>query len=178
MTKKLSLSWPNGFSSTGELDSSLSGAAITATSPNTQSGEDSEVLFEANGDILSASISGNINRASSNVVERFTTPGAQDPSFTTTGFEFGDERRWVPVALTVQSNGKILIGREVNEVSPLSGGFARLNATGGLDTTFGTAGQVTTANPVNGVLIQADGKIVAVQAVSTDGISLARYLPN
>jgi hypothetical protein len=62
--------------------------------------------FEANGDILSASISGNINRPSSNVVERFTPTGDQDSSFMTTGFEFGGERRSGPVALTVQSNGK------------------------------------------------------------------------
>jgi hypothetical protein len=47
-----------------------------------------------------------------------------------------------------------------------------------LDTTFGNGGTVTTDNEVNGVLVQADGKIVAVEAVGNDGIALARYLAN
>jgi hypothetical protein len=37
---------------------------------------------------------------------------------------------------------------------------------------------VTTDNPVTGVLVQANGNIVAVESVGTDGIALARYLAN
>lgn len=47
-----------------------------------------------------------------------------------------------------------------------------------MDTTFGDGGTLTTDNTIDGLLIEANGDIVAVEAVSTDGIELARYLAN
>lgn len=163
--------------STGALKASLSGAAIVTSSASAQSALESELLFESNGDILTAS-GGNLNRSSSNTVERFTPSGTLDPAFTTTTFQFDGQRRSAPDSIAFQSNGQILVGVEVNGSTAFTGGLARLDATGGLDTTFGTGGQVPTENPVFGLLIQTDGKIVAVESVGADGISLARYLSN
>jgi uncharacterized delta-60 repeat protein len=165
------------ISAAGALKPSLSGAALVASSASAQSGLESELLFESNGDILTAS-GGNLNRSSANTVERFTLAGTLDPAFTTTAFQFEGQRRSAPDTIAFQSNGQILVGVEVNETTAFTGGIARLDATGGLDTEFGTGGQVPTQNPVTGLLIQTDGKIVAIESVSNDGISLARYLPN
>lgn len=43
---------------------------------------------------------------------------------------------------------------------------------GCLDPTFGDGGMISTKNPVTGLMVQADGEIVAVEAVGTNGISL------
>jgi hypothetical protein len=52
------------------------------------------------------------------------------------------------------------------DVIPEMVAIARYNTNGSLD------------NTVTGVLVQADGKIVAVEAVGTIGIALARCLAN
>jgi len=110
--------------------------------------------------------------------QRFSETAVLDTTFSSTLFTFGGERRSAPSGIALQSNGQILVGGGVSGASPIFGGLARLNTNGDLDTTFGSGGTVLTDNSVNGVLVQADGKIVAVEAVSTDGIALARYLSN
>jgi uncharacterized delta-60 repeat protein len=83
-------------------------------------------------------------------------------------------------ALALQSNGDIVAaGSAANSTpfSPLAADFAlaRYTSNGGLDTTFGSGGKVTTAFGNNqasiyALALQSDGKIVAV------GTSIARYL--
>jgi uncharacterized delta-60 repeat protein len=83
-------------------------------------------------------------------------------------------------ALALQSNGDIVsAGSAANGTpfSPQAADFtlARYISNGGLDTTFGSGGKVTTAFGNNqasiyALALQSDGKIVAV------GTSIARYL--
>jgi uncharacterized delta-60 repeat protein len=83
-------------------------------------------------------------------------------------------------ALALQSNGDIVAaGSATNSTpfSPLAADFAlaRYTSNGGLDTTFGSGGKVTTAFGNNqasiyALALQSHGKIVAV------GTSIARYL--
>ena len=71
-----------------------------------------------------------------------------------------------------------MLGGAVNDASPIFGGLARLNSNGNLDTTFGSGGTLTTDNSVSGLLIQTDGKIVAVEQLGSTGIVVERYLSN
>jgi uncharacterized delta-60 repeat protein len=166
------------LSSTGVLQSSVTGGTIVNTIPTAFGELDSATLFQPNGDFIIIQATGNPNRALSVMGQRFSETAVLDPTFSSARFTFGGERRSAPNGIALQSNGQILVGGSVSGASPISGGLARLNANGELDTTFGNGGTLTTDNSVNGVLVQADGKIVAVEAVGTDGIALARYLAN
>jgi uncharacterized delta-60 repeat protein len=106
-------------------------------------------------------------------VSRFTAKGKADSTFTLTPISFTptpeDDQ---PQTLVVQANGQILVGGLDNT----AGAFARLNADGTLDTTFGTSGVVATA-PLATLLVQTDGNIVAVGSSGGD-LVLARYFAN
>lgn len=166
------------LSSTGVLQSSVTGGAIVNTTPTAFGESHSATLFQPNGDFIIIQATGNPNRALSIMGQRFSETAVMDTTFSSTLFTFGGERRSAPNGIARQSNGQILVGGSVSGASPISGGLARLNANGVLDTTFGNGGTLTTDNAVNGVLVQADGKIVAVEAVGTGGIALTRYLAN
>jgi uncharacterized delta-60 repeat protein len=166
------------LSSTGVLQSLVTGGTIVNTTPTAFGELDSATLFQPNGDFIITQAKGNPNRALSIMGQRFSETAVLDTTFSSMLFTFGGERRSAPSGIALQSNGQMLVGGGVSGASPIFGGLARLNTNGTLDTTFGNGGTVTTDNAVNGVLVQADGKIVAVEAVGTDGIALARYLAN
>jgi uncharacterized delta-60 repeat protein len=165
-------------SPTGVLKPKVTGGPIVNTTPTAFSELNSDTLFQPNGDFLVIATVGNPNRRSSIVGQRFSQAAVQDTTFSSTAFSFGGQLKSAPVAIALQANGQILIGGLVNGASPILGGLARVNTNGTLDTTFGNGGTLTTDNAVTGMLVQADGKIVAIEAVSTDGIALARYLAN
>jgi uncharacterized delta-60 repeat protein len=96
-------------------------------------------------------------------------------------------------AVAVQSNGEIVAGGETAPEAPGFGGpgpvdfaVARYTTTGQLDTTFGSAGLVTTdagnSTFITALAIQSDGKILALggnanpAGESNPGFTLARYL--
>jgi len=87
--------------------------------------------------------------------------------------------------LTEQPDGAVLVG--VRELAPAPRVFriARHAADGALDPTFGTGGEVITSFPgedahLEAVLVQPDGKIVAVGTTIGSGLAVAmvRYLPS
>jgi uncharacterized delta-60 repeat protein len=105
-------------------------------------------------------------------------------------FQFGS-----PFGVAIQSNGDIVLGGEAGNGNPdgyllgsSSFGLTRYTPTGQLDTSFGSNGIVTTTlssnlSFINVVLLQSDGKIVAVGNTGTAGESsfsasfvAARYL--
>src|SRR5262249_25442696 len=105
-------------------------------------------------------------------VVRYTVAGALDPSFGTNGrvtteYPGRDRAR----AALVQPDGKIVVAG-VTSTGPFSSqvsdfALARYNADGSLDAGFGAGGTLTTdfasaGDEGNGVLVQPDGKIVAV----------------
>jgi uncharacterized delta-60 repeat protein len=85
--------------------------------------------------------------------------------------------------LALQPDGKIIAAGGAafpNNVGNFA--LARYNSNGGLDATFGSGGKVTTAfatsiSSIQGVVIQPDGKIVAVGAADNN-LALARYNSN
>jgi uncharacterized delta-60 repeat protein len=76
----------------------------------------------------------------------------------------GVDQIWNVYAIAPLANGKILIGGNFRTVNGTARtGFARLNADGSLDTTFGDV--FSGFNTVNAILVQSDGKIM----VGTNG---------
>jgi uncharacterized delta-60 repeat protein len=175
------------------------GTIVATTSP-------SNPVILANGNLVSTA---EVNQKVRRVVEftecevsRVDANGDPDPDFQTTGFFFTGskagtlDQSFCP-NIAMAPNGQILVaGTSTVTNAPglnpeLAGdfGLARLNALGGLDSSFGDGGIVTsnffTLAP-SILLVQRDGKIVIVSAAigatptdASDGITtlaLARFL--
>jgi uncharacterized delta-60 repeat protein len=185
------------YNSNGSLDTSfgLNGQAATL-------GPASAIKLLSNGQFLVAgSFQTSIGTppAPNNfgvALTRYNSNGTIDTTFGSQGgvvTPFTGNIDAVAFALAIQSNGDIVAAGQAGSEAPdgpSSFALARYTANGQLDTSFGTDGTVTTAFDnntafVSVVLIQSDGKIVAVgndETISGDGQSvadsfaLARYL--
>jgi uncharacterized delta-60 repeat protein len=167
------------FSSTGVQQTTVTTETVTATSPSAL--ELVPNLFESNGSYLVASLhceGGSDCRGTDTEVQLFGETGVLNSSFSSTPFGFGGLHN-TPQALAVQSNGQVVVGDLVEAASGSnSGGIARLDTNGELDTTFGSGGTLTVANNVTALLIDNNGNIVAIEGTGNDGIVVARYLAN
>jgi len=110
-------------------------------------------------------------------VVRFDKFGALDTTFNASGAGATPGYRKIDLTgvgetcfgLDIQNNNKIVLGGKVDNKMA----FVRLNASGSLDSLFGTGGVVTVGQPTNPdlyakcrqILVQPDGKIVGVGAV-------------
>jgi uncharacterized delta-60 repeat protein len=169
------------LSSTGVLLSGVTAGTLTASSPLAGL-EPFPTIFESNGDYLVAQphCEGGSDCGPTNVkVSRFTETGTLDTTFSSTPFGFGF-RTETPEALAVQSNGQVVVGALLSNVSgTISGGIARLDTNGELDTTFGSGGTLTVDNNnVTALLIDTNGDILAIEGTGNDGIVVAAYLSN
>jgi uncharacterized delta-60 repeat protein len=155
------------FNSTGVLQSTVTPATVVASSPSTPELVN-PVIFQPNGDYIWAETVGNGFQRQAVEAFRFSETGVADPSFSSTRITFGGQRVNEPQAIALQANGRIVVGG--------MSGLARLDSNGQLDTTFGSGGSLATFH-VTGLLIQTDGKIVAIGLSGTD-LALARYFAN
>ena len=109
---------------------------------------------------------------------RFSETGVPDTSFSSTPFPFGGNIETQPQAIALQSNGQIVVGGLTNATgTPVTGGLARLDSNGEPDTTFASGGLLTSDQTVSGLMIQKNGKIVAIGGIEGN-LVLARYLAN
>jgi uncharacterized delta-60 repeat protein len=151
----------------GSLDPTFGNNGVVLTNLGLNSGgsqieaEPSSAALLSNGDIL---VAGNFG------LVRYLPSGTLDTTFGTDGIAalpsgisslFG-------VTLAVQSNGEIVVAAEETAPNGTGGSFAvvRYNATGSIDTTFGTDGVASTAfanSDVQGpdsILVQSNGDIL------------------
>jgi hypothetical protein len=138
------------------------------------------VLFQLNGDfVVAAEVGvGNSHIDSDAKVSNFSETGGQDPSFSSTPFTFGGNTQNETQAIALQSNGPIVVGGITNaHGTPVTGGLARLDSSGDLDTTFASGASLMSDQIVSGLLIQSDGKIVAIGGIDGN-LVLERYLAN
>jgi uncharacterized delta-60 repeat protein len=156
------------FNSTGVLQPTVTPNTLVATSGPVFPGN--PVVFQPNGDYILGKFVG-----ADDQILRFSERGHVDSSFNSTPFGFPGAKTSMPQALALQSNGQVLVGG-------IPFGLARLNSDGELDPTFGSGGIVETpGGEVTGLLIQTDGKIVAIGAQiqgQLQELFLARYLGN
>jgi uncharacterized delta-60 repeat protein len=140
--------------------------------------------FLAGGSLVSKVVPPAGNNITGFSLVRYNSNGTIDTIFRTRGGEVtpfpGNSSAGI-LALAIQSNGDIVAGGQVAPGinSPSSFALTRYSPTGVLDATFGSGGFVTTSfgnttASISVLLIQSDGKIVAVG--NSNGITLARYL--
>ena len=180
------------YNADGSLDTGFSSDGIVMTSINNNLNNEGfgGIALQRDGKILAVGESNG-----DFVLVRYNSDGSLDGSFSGDGIVTTDlgkhESGW---AVTVQSNGKILIA---GSTATSGGGFTwegdttihlvegnsdfalvRYNADGSLDTSFGNGGKVTTDFGGNDVALSvavlADGKIV-VSGISNGDFALARY---
>jgi uncharacterized delta-60 repeat protein len=169
------------FSPSGQLDSSVTAEPIVTSS---QGGDSA---FLPNGQSVSATSVGVAKHNTDVQATLFNANGTIDsafdnPPFTYTGAELAGFQS--PGAVAVQPNGQIVIaGSSFKDTSVF--GLARLDTNGSLDSTFGSAGVLTTSfqgdDGATAVLIQPNGDIVAAgfsenNTTGVTDIALARYI--
>ena len=180
------------FSSKGVLLPKVTSAKLVAALSSSQSAVpnvmfQSPTVFQPNGRYVVATTSCTFHsqcRGTKFAVNRFLETGKTDTSFDATVESF-DPTQTTSVAQTValQANGQIVVGGLINQDAPIVGGLVRLDSNGELDTAFGTVDSfgvccsVTSDQTFSGLLIQTDGKIVAIGGLDGD-LALARYLAN
>jgi uncharacterized delta-60 repeat protein len=170
------------YNADGSEDATF-GAAGQVTTPIGAGSAQAAVLFILpDGKIVAAGIASNgLNLDFA--MARYHPDGSLDSTFgaggaVTTDFNQGDD---FINAFDLQQDGKMIAaGVASNDFA-----LARYNPDGTIDSTFGTAGKVTTPigsadDAATGVAVQADGKIVAAGYSSTSAgtvFSFARYWP-
>jgi uncharacterized delta-60 repeat protein len=169
------------FSPAGVLQSKVTPGKLVASTQNASSCC-APILFQPNGDILVAKVgsgpgsgpSADDVRTSEVQVSRFTETGAA--SGVSPAFGFGGNDHSLAQAMALQSNGQIVVaGLASANGTPVGGGLGRLDSDLQLDTTFASGGSLISDQQISGLLIQSDGKLVAVGAIDGN-LVLARYL--
>jgi uncharacterized delta-60 repeat protein len=163
-------------------------AAAVAVYPNAGTANDSKIVA-----------AGNITRPNSNLYEsalaRYNTTGSLDTSFGSAGTAttaLGQEN--TIQAIAIQPDGKVLAAGWVLQSHNYDFALTRYTTSGGLDTSFGTKGVVTTnftgggksmsADFASAIVLQSDGKILVAGTTTTgsvpgnNNIALARYNSN
>ncbi len=168
----------------GSLDTTFGNAGIVTSIAD-------DIAIQADGKIVAAGTS-SINNIESFTLTRYNTNGSLDGTFGPLGTpgivttSITNEGYSSANAVAIQADGKIVVaGYSVNNLGNTVFALSRHNTNGSLDTTFGTAGVITTNlldGIANDISIQADGKIVVAGFSSYNGpqslFSLTRYNTN
>jgi uncharacterized delta-60 repeat protein len=183
------------FSSKGALLPNVTTARVVAALSSSQSAVpnvlfQSPTIFQPNSDYVVAKTNCSFNtHCTGNFgtrlgAGRFLETGETDTTFSS-NIESFDLKQTTSVAeaVALQANGQIVIGGLINQDAPILGGLIRLDSNGQVDTTFGIVDSfgvccsVTSNQTFSSLLIQTDGKIVAI-GVLDGNLAVARYLAN
>jgi len=170
------------FAANGALDSTF-GTNGTLTTDIGAGDIATNLVILPDGRILAGG--GSSIAANSSALARYLPTGALDTGFGNGGKVALPGHR-VGEGMVLLSDGKIVLAGNADGSSAAATVFAlmRLDADGGIDSSFGTAGIVTTPITTLGdaafaVAVQADGKIVAAgrsSATTNSNFAVARYL--
>jgi uncharacterized delta-60 repeat protein len=167
------------YNSNGSLDLSFDGDGKVTTDLGDAVEFCYSVAIQSDGKIVLAGGTANFTKIA---VVRYNANGSIDSTFdmdgvmtTTVGTTYNMGR-----AVTIQSDGKILIAGQSTSGASRDFSLIRLNTDGSFDLTFGNAGKVLT--DISGddiayaIALQADGKIVVGGSSNQDNaFSLVRY---
>jgi uncharacterized delta-60 repeat protein len=180
------ISIPSASAAVGDLDISFDTDGIVKTGIRIDSRAEA-VVVQTDGKIIAAGFSssgGNNDFA----LARYNPDGQLDTSFGTAGIVTTSVRASSEItSVALQSDGKIVAAGWSYDNSFVNNfGLARYNPDGQLDTSFGTAGIVTTSmgaqsSGAEEIKIQSDGKIVVAgysETASITSFALARYNPD
>jgi len=171
----------------GTLDTSFGTGGKVTTDIAGNNDNATAVAIQADGRIVVAGMASNGTNNDFALV-RYNADGTLDSTFGTSGkttldFVLGSDD--LARAVAIQRDGKIVVAGSTGTGAARDFALARLDSSGVLDTTFGTAGKVTTdfagtADYVNAMALQSDGKIVVAGqsdsgATTKVDFALARY---
>ncbi len=156
------------YNTDGSLDTTFDGDGKVTTAIGSSDDEAFSVAIQPDGGIIVAGFSRNGSTNEDFAVVRYNADGSLDTTFD------GDGKLTTDVvgsedfakSVTLNSDGKIVVGGHSYDGSSTDFALARYNADGSLDTTFGTNGTVTTDvltsnDYAYSVVLEPDGKIVA-----------------
>jgi uncharacterized delta-60 repeat protein len=171
------------YNSDGSLDGSFgAGGLVVSNSGSHATG----IALQADGRIVAVGSTA-FGAGSLFRVVRYNTGGTLDSSFGSGGTvttSFSGYQTALANAVTLQPDGRILVGGEVAGTGFDRFGVARYTSFGSLDTTFGSFGLATATfsnalqATVQSLAVQDDGRIVAagsVQRNTTTSFALARF---
>jgi uncharacterized delta-60 repeat protein len=183
------------LTSAGTLDGSLDGdgRVVTDFLPGADNGHDAAqaVLVQADGRILAAGSGVAGGTSVDFAVARYLADGSLDPTFSNDGLVTTDFLGYFDEIrdLAVDTGGRLVAGGQscefpgnADEVCDF--GLVRYTASGSLDRRFGRQGRIRTdlggdvGEGIRGVVVQADGRIVATGDTAGPGgpdVGLARY---
>ncbi|MEO6656190.1 MAG: carboxypeptidase regulatory-like domain-containing protein [Pyrinomonadaceae bacterium] len=160
------------YNSNGTLDPSFDGDGKITTDFASRDEADALFIQPLDGKIV---LTGETNNNTPNrtfaALARYNTDGSPDNSFGTGGKVISHEG--AAYSVLIQPDGQLVTGgwgcAAATCTSNLDYTFARYNANGSLDATFGTGGKATVAvsngrDEARAIALQTDGKIVAVGA--------------
>ena len=170
------------YSANGVLDTGfgVGGTVINSTFNTYNNGF---IALQADGKILLAGSSG--TSSSDFVLARYTSSGTLDTTFGSAGLATANVDVYDQVSsVTVQTDGKILVGGTSMNGSSADFSLVRFNSDGGLDSLFGTAGKVSTSvyhsDQATSISVQTDGKILlgGYSTGCNSDFALLRYTSN
>ena len=161
------------YNTNGSLDTTFSGDGIFTNDFSTSESY-SDLTIQENGSIVV------VGRAFSNViVVRLTSAGAFDSTFDLDGNVLIPLDNSAGRAITIQSDGKILVGADIPAATTIADvAIARLNTNGSLDSSFGNNGIVLTKQNGSGsphFALVGDKLVVGNLTNATTDFALERY---
>ena len=151
----------------------------TGTGPNNQI---LSIAVQPDGKIIVGGPFVNWNGVSVGRIVRLNSDGTLDTAFTTnTGTGFGDSINNFAnsvQSITIQSDGKILVGSSVTTFNGVTvGRIVRLNSDGTRDTAFTTKTGTGANSTVTDIVVQSDGKIILGGNFTTfNGVNVYRIV--
>jgi uncharacterized delta-60 repeat protein len=180
------------YNTDGSLDTTFNTTGIVTTAIGIDDDEINSLAIDSNGNLVAAGFS--LNGTLGNyefAMARYTTAGALDTTFNTTGIVttvIGTDDDEIN-SLAIDSNGNLVAaGFSLNDtLGQYEFAMARYTTAGALDTTFNTAGIVTTAigtvdDEINSLAIDSNGNLVAAgfsfsNTLGQSEFAMARYTP-
>lgn len=176
------------FNQDGSLDTSFHGDGQVTTDFDTRYSFGADFALGPEGKVVMVG-----SAEGSLALTRHNQDGSLDTSFDSDGKLVSSLEGFGAISVAIQSDGKIVIAGYLDDLNTSEWkrffSLARFNADGSIDKSFGTDGQIVTdfngsgSSIAYGVLIQEDGKIVAVgsarnaagNANTYDTFAIARY---
>jgi uncharacterized delta-60 repeat protein len=173
------------YNSNGTLDSTFGRAGKVMTRMGLGDAFSFGIALQSNGRIVLAGYSDTTQDHDFSLAS-YSSNGTLDPSFGNGGLvttDFGGATDDIAYAMTMQSDGKLIVAGRTGEYPQFDFGLIRYSSNGQLDQSFGTGGKVATnfssSDQAYAIALQPNGKIV-LAGISFNGanfdFTVARYL--
>jgi uncharacterized delta-60 repeat protein len=173
------------YNSNGTLDSTFGRAGKVMTRMGLGDAFSFGIALQSNGSIILAGYSDTTQDHDFSLAS-YSSNGTLDPSFGNGGLvttDFGGATDDIAYAMTMQSDGKLIVAGRTGEYPQFDFGLIRYSSNGQLDQSFGTGGKVATnfssSDQAYAIALQPNGKIV-LAGISFNGanfdFTVARYL--